>query len=106
MYDTQKVRKLNDAFRTSLKGGRLMLTRGILNREDANDIVRRVQRFEAFTTENDPNREHDFGAFEAGRDLVFWKIDYYSRDLSAGSEDPSNTAVTTRVLTIMLGEEY
>jgi hypothetical protein len=102
-----KIRELNDAFRTSLKGGgRVMLTRGIVGRADCNAILEAVQQFDAFDHKNNPYGENDFGALEAGKDTVFWKIDYYNRDLSAGSEDPSDPEVTARVLTIMLASEY
>lgn len=49
---------------------------------------------------------HDFGSFKHGENTVFWKIDYYDKHLVYGSEDPSDPAKTTRVLTIMLREEY
>ena len=52
MYDTQKVRELNDAFRTSLKGGRVMMTRGIAARSDLDEIFRRIRSFDAFAPEN------------------------------------------------------
>jgi hypothetical protein len=103
---TSKIRELNDAFRTTLKGGRVMLTRGIVGRADCGAILEAVQRFDAFDERNDVYHEHDFGAFEMERDSIYWKIDYYNRDLSAGSEDPSDPDVTTRVLTIMLASEY
>ena len=54
-----------------------------------------------------PNGEHDFGAFDIAGKKLFWKIEYFSdRSLTHGSDDPSNAAVTTRVLTIMLADEY
>ena len=40
------------------------------------------------------------------RERVFWKFDYYDHDLRFGSEDAANPAVTRRVLTIMLADEY
>ena len=55
---------------------------------------------------NDPHQEHDFGSFEAEGHTIFFKIDYYDKQLQMHSPDPSNPAVTQRVITIMLAEEY
>jgi hypothetical protein len=106
MTDTIKIRELNDSFRRKLRGGRVIFTAGIAGREDSNTILDRVRAFEKFDADNDPHCEHDFGAFDQGRDTIFWKIDYYDADLSHGSENPADPTVTTRVLTIMLAEEY
>ena len=88
--------------------GRLFVTEGIasLPREDQSAIREKVERFSEFSRDNDPYAERDFGAFEHGGDKVFWKIDYYNRTLDGGSEDPSDPRQTTRVLTIMLAQEY
>jgi hypothetical protein len=37
---------------------------------------------------------------------IVWKIEYYDRELKSGSPDPADESVTTRVLTVMLAEEY
>jgi hypothetical protein len=47
-----------------------------------------VRGFDAFTEDNDPHGEHDFGSFCLAGERLFWKIDYYSKDLRSGSEDP------------------
>jgi hypothetical protein len=100
------IRDLNDRFRTTLTGGQLMLTPGIVGRPDSEQILAKVVSFSDFSSDNDPYGEHDFGAFEHAGDTIFWKLDYYNHDLSQGSENPANPSVTTRVLTIMLAEEY
>jgi len=106
MEKTAQIRALNDAFRTRLIGGQLLLTQGIAGRSDAEEILQKVTAFSDFSEDNDPHGEHDFGAFEHRRDTIFWKINYYSRDLQTGSADPANPDITTRVLTIMRADEY
>ncbi|GAB5445477.1 DUF3768 domain-containing protein [Gymnodinialimonas sp.] len=104
-----RIRELNDAFRRDGQGnGSVMLTVGIQGegQEFLEASVAAVQAFEAFSEDNDPWGEHDFGAVEVSGEKVFWKIDYYDPDLQAGSENPANDAVTHRVLTIMLASEY
>ena len=110
MDSTAKIRELNDALRTLRGEGRIMFTAGIaaLPQEEQAAILDRVFAFCDFTPDNDPYDEHDFGSFEHAGKTIFWKIDYYdrARKFGFGSPDPANEAVTTRVLTVLLAEEY
>jgi hypothetical protein len=65
-----------------------------------------VREFSDFTEDNDPHGEHDFGSFELDGETLFWKIDAYDTDYNFGSPNPADPAVTRRVLTILLAEEY
>ena len=105
---TEKVRALNDTFRTTLTGGKVPLTAGVnaLPSDVKAMAIQRVATFSEFNEENDPHREHDFGNFSLAGRKFFFKIDYYNSNMEFGSEDPSDPAKTTRVLTIMLVEEY
>ena len=105
---TQSIALLNDQARTTLTNCKLMVTRGIdlLGEEAVDCILDLVMRFDDFSERNDPFGEHDFGAIEYEGNTIFWKIDYFDLDLMNHSPDPSDTHVTRRVLTIMLGEEY
>ena len=104
----EKIRALNDAFRTTMTGGRVMMTAGVdaLRSDVKAMVIRRVATFSEFTPDNDPHGEHDFGSFELGGRKFFFKVDYYDPTLTYGSEDPADPAKTTRVMTIMLAEEY
>ena len=104
----RSVRELNDAFRTSGQGGRVLITQGIRAKgeEFVARVLEQVRTFAAFTKDNDPYGEHDFGNFELEGETIFFKIDYYNKSLDGGSENPTDPAQTTRVLTIMLAEEY
>lgn len=83
-----------------------MITRGVQTVDDVPSVLDQLRRYSAFTPDNDPYGEHGFGSIHHARQTVFWKFDYLDLDLTMHSPDPSDPAVTTRVLTIMLAEEY
>lgn len=104
----ERIRKLNDRFRKTMSGGQVFITSGVqeLGLITATEILDRVRLFDDFSVDNDPYGEHDLGSFEWQSHRIFWKIDYYDNDLTYGSPDPSDPAVTTRVMTVMLASEY
>ena len=89
---------------------------------DQSRVRELIETFDAFDWDNDPHGERDFGvvyritdgcwttaraqARDDEREHVFWKIDYFDRELCFASEDPADPSVTRRVLTIMLASEY
>jgi hypothetical protein len=90
--------------------GTVVMTQGVmaLEPEQMIEVWAKVRGFDAFTGDNDPYGERDFGAIDiAGVQRIFWKIDYYAdANMNAGSDDPADPAKSFRVLTIMLAEEY
>jgi hypothetical protein len=103
-----RIRELNDCFRRAFAGGKILLTSSVAALPDmvkAAALVK-VQGYQDFTEGNDPHHEHDLGAFELCQRNFLWKIDYYDKAMEHGSEDPGDPAITTRVLTIMLSEDY
>lgn len=111
---TTMIRTLNDSMRAALPHvpstlGLAVLTPGIqaLDAGTRFAVVEAVKSYSAFDKGDDPYGHHDFGAVTVNGNEVFWKIDYYERNnLNAGSEEPWSVLKTTRVLTIMLSEEY
>jgi hypothetical protein len=105
---TQRIRALNDELRQNLSGGVAVMTPGVaaLGREAVDRIVKTVAVFDDFCHANDPHEEHDFGSFEAEGHTIFFKIDYFDRNLKYLSPDPTDPAVTVRVITVMLADEY
>jgi hypothetical protein len=103
-----KIALLNDDFRRTFQGGKVMMTSGV---DELPDCVKaealvQVAKFSEFTADNDPHDEHDFGSFVLVSRKFLWKIDYYDKELRYGSDDPADPEVTTRVLTVMLASEY
>jgi hypothetical protein len=110
MANTAYIARLNDICRTAPGlGGKWVCTQGFAALEPAeqSELRELVENYNAWDSGNDPYGEHDFGRVTSSRGtVVFWKIDYYDKTLEWGSEDPSDPAQTTRVLTLMLQEEY
>jgi hypothetical protein len=106
--NTKRIRELNDNFRRTFVGGAVMITAGVeaMPVEQRRSLLAKVRAFDSFTEDNDPHGEHDFGAVDEGEVRCFWKIDYYDREITMHSDDASDRTVTTRVLTVMLAEEY
>ena len=105
---TARIRALNDELRQHLTGGMAVITPGVaaLGPEAVERIVKTIAVFDDFCHANDPHEEHDFGSFEADGQMIYFKIDYYDREVSMYSPDPADPSVTQRVITIMLAEEY
>ena len=98
------IKTLNDNFRKTFSGGQVVWTAGIDSMEfiDVVNIMEKVRHFNNFTKDNDPYGEHDFGSFDYKGQKIFWKIDYYDKNNQYLSENPANSDVTNRVLTVML----
>jgi hypothetical protein len=106
--DIDRIRELNDELRRDLIGGSAMITAGVaaLGQQFVERVVQTIAVFDDFHHANDPHAEHDFGAFEVDDYRLFFKIDYYDSTFNQRSPDPADPAVTERVITIMLAEEY
>ena len=122
---TARIARLNDVARSAMGVAcTAVATVGFLSLSEADQsrVRELIETFDAFDEDNDPHGERDFGTiYQLGdgrwtterprvrddeRERVFWKFDYYDRDLRFGSEDAADPAVTRRVLTIMLADEY
>ncbi len=122
---TTRIARLNDLARRAMGVAcTVVATVGFRSLSDADQsrVRELIETFDAFTEDNDPHGERDFGCIyqlgdgrwtterprvrEDKRERVFWKLDYYDRELQFASEDAANPAVTRRVLTIMLADEY
>jgi hypothetical protein len=103
-----EIRRLNDQFRTTFRGGQIVLTQSVA---DLPEMVKaaalqRVTEFADFTEANDPHGEHDFLTFElCNREFIF-SITYYDKTLEHGSPDRSDPNVTTRIGTLMQAHDW
>mgnify|MGYP000250566064 CR=1 FL=1 len=105
------IANLNDAFRQTMHPmmGQVLITQGVAGLDPVaqRQLLLLVQSFDQFSEDNDPHKEHDFGAFDFDGTRYFWKVDLYDRATkSVYTPDPTNPNLTWRVLTIMEAREY
>jgi hypothetical protein len=50
-------------------------------------IMEKVRAFDAFSPDNHPHHEHDFGSLEEGGHKVFFKVDLYEDPEVKGGDD-------------------
>ena len=112
---TARIRDLNDALRTApdpiaamMMNGTLVVTAAIAARGNPflDHCIGAVRRFAAFDNDNDPWGEHDMAFLDVDGETIFFKVDYYDRNLEMLSPDPADAGVTRRVLTIGLASDY
>jgi hypothetical protein len=105
-----KIAECNDRLRISLdqRLGAIMLSHAVAATHLAVQMSVReaVKTFSAFTPENDPNGEHDFGEFEVGEERFCWKIDYRESGVAIWRDATADPERRLRTLTIMFADEY
>jgi Protein of unknown function (DUF3768) len=103
-----EIARLNDHLRKTFQGGMVNATIGIKDVPEParQNVFAAVREFDAFNDDNDPHGEHDGAMIDVDGLTVFFKIDYFDLALKYHSEDPADPAKTTRVMTIMLADEY
>ena len=109
--NTKKIAELNDNLRKNLftpGQNQVFISHAVnsLPYLERARLLDKVQNFNNFNKSNDPYKEHDFARIEHRGINYCFKIDYYNRDMDAGSENPADETITTRVLTIMRADEY
>jgi hypothetical protein len=94
-----RIRALNDAFRTTFRGGKVVKTANVaaLPEMVVAEAFMQVATFDEFTKNNAPHGEHDFGAPSNSAVVASSGKSVITTALAYGSEDPSDPEKTTRV---------
>jgi uncharacterized protein DUF3768 len=100
--ERRTVAQLNDEFRQHRHDW--YITSGAQALPDVPGLLQAVQDFNAFTPDNDPHGEHDFGSIAWYQEKTYWKIDYYDQALQYWHDPLAPDC--RRVLTVLLASEY
>ena len=98
MHDRAKIIELNDHLRTSFKGGRVQMTRGVydLDAQLRGRALYALSKYNKFADDD----EHDWGIFIFAGYAFEWRIEYRGKNDTGASPDPSDPEKTFRVLTL------
>ncbi len=104
----RKIASQNDEFRRTFTGGCVETSKGIdaLDTYTQSCVYQFIRTSKNFSGDIDPFDERDLGGFVIGVHRIVWKIENQGKDKAEKSPDPSNPELTTRILKIMLAEEY
>ena len=72
--NTALIAALNDQARQTFKECRVVITQGVQGLKDVPDLLDQVRMFDAFTPDNDPYGEHDFGAIRYQGQRYFGRL--------------------------------
>jgi len=96
------IAERNDAFRQQFRDW--YLTQGAAALPERMLLLKAVRDYNDFTPDNDTYGEHDFGVFDWHGTKMFFKIDYYDRELRHWQDPLSDEC--RRILTLMRADEY
>lgn len=104
----QAIATLKYELRKDGTGGSISITRGVTSIEgaDREALLAALAAFDSFDLNDGPHGGRDFGDLTMWNTELLLKLDYNAPGLCFGSNDPADPAVTHRVLTIMLPEEW
>jgi Protein of unknown function (DUF3768) len=97
------IAALNDHLRTTFKGGRVQMTRGVYDLDDrlrgrALSVLARYNSFDA-------DSDHKSGVFIFAGFAFEWRVEYRGVDGCRRSSDPADAAKTFRVLTLSVVDD-
>ena len=104
----ERIRTLNDAFRRTFVGGTVVITAGVeaLPSTNAARSSRRCAPSTPSPTTTIPTANTTSARSTRAASAASGRSTMYDRETEMGSPDPADPSVTTRVLTIMLADEY
>ena len=106
--EIKRIRVLNDAFRKSAKGGKVVAAASLwaLPKQIIAQALSKMRSFDDFNVDNDPFGEHESGCFEVSGLKFFWKIEAFDRQFRYASSSPADPKKTRRVITLMLAGQH
>ena len=103
-----RIRALNDAFRRTFVGGAVVITAGVeaLPADQRRSILAKVRAFDAFTRTTTPTASTTSASSSTATSAASGRSTTTTERWRCCRPIPPTPSVTTRVLTVMLADEY